>query len=270
MSTTGTDTLVYNAPEVNFGTTTSWIPLTTAWPSSTGCASSFYLHPGQPYPYGWDPGLGYFLGQTQKCQPAAVTAWHEQGNQHQDGFTRLSIRPIVCPAAYTTAVTSINSVSSTMVVCCPSSYDLIGYESGRTEVSTSDAIVTTSLAVTSSTSINAIIISGWNVATATSTLSTTLLASQNPTKVPPTASGGLLSGAKAGIGIGVTLGAVGILSLIGAFFLLRRRQKTTQYDPMSTYPQHADSSDVHEMPDQHHLAEMPQEPAELSSVNVKK
>jgi hypothetical protein len=120
MSIATADSIVYNTPEVNSGTTTSWIPLTTPWPSSSGCASSFFLFPGQPFPYGWDPGLGYFYGQTQRCLPPAVTTWHEQDHQNPDGFTMLSIRPIVCPAAFTTAATSVQSGSSTLVVCCPS------------------------------------------------------------------------------------------------------------------------------------------------------
>ncbi|KAE9980953.1 hypothetical protein EG327_006405 [Venturia inaequalis] len=84
------------------------------------------------------------------------------------------------------------------------------------------------------------------------------------------APGGLSSGAKTGIGIGATLGVIGILALIGALFLLKRRQKDIQYDRMRIYPQQADSSYVHEMSGQQALVEMLQEPAELSSVTAKK
>lgn len=111
---------VYNTPEVNSGTTTSWIPLTTAWPSQSGCASSFFLYPGQPQAVAWDPGYGYFAGGTPNCLPPEATTWHEQAHQNGDGFTSLSIRPIVCPAAFTTAASSIQSGSSTLVLCCPS------------------------------------------------------------------------------------------------------------------------------------------------------
>lgn len=111
---------VYNTPEVNSGTTTSWIPLTTAWPSQSGCASSFFLYPGQPQAVAWDPGYGYFAGGTPDCLPPEATTWHEQNHQNGDGFTSLSIRPIVCPAAFTTAASSVQSGSSTLVLCCPS------------------------------------------------------------------------------------------------------------------------------------------------------
>ena len=37
-------------PEVLQGTTTSWLPVTTAYPSVSGCADAFFLFPGQPAP----------------------------------------------------------------------------------------------------------------------------------------------------------------------------------------------------------------------------
>lgn len=40
-------------------------------------------------------------------------------------------------------------------------------------------------------------------------------------------SDGLSSGAKAGIGIGVALGVVGLLALVGAFWLMKRRKNKT-------------------------------------------
>lgn len=123
MSTTASATVsggVYNTPEVNSGTTTSWLPLTDSWPSSSGCASSFFLYPGQPAPVAWDPGYGYFYGGQPRCLPPVATTWWEQNHQGGDQFTILSIRPIVCPGAFTTAATSVQSGSSTLVLCCPS------------------------------------------------------------------------------------------------------------------------------------------------------
>ena len=38
------------APEVVAGTTTSWLPLTTAYPSVAGCSSAFFNYPGVPAP----------------------------------------------------------------------------------------------------------------------------------------------------------------------------------------------------------------------------
>ena len=68
----------------------------------------------------WDPGYGYFAGGTLRCLPPEATAWWEQNHQNPNGYTSLSIQPVVCPAAFTTAATELRSVSSTLVLCCPS------------------------------------------------------------------------------------------------------------------------------------------------------
>ena len=46
MSTTAS----FIPPEIVLGTTTSWLPVTTAYPSVSGCADAFFLFPGQPGP----------------------------------------------------------------------------------------------------------------------------------------------------------------------------------------------------------------------------
>lgn len=136
-----------------------------------------------------------------------------------------------------------------------------------TYLASSQGIVTTSLVLNSSTAINAVIIRGWNVATATS-VSLNLTYSNNTLNPPSAAPNGLSSGAKAGIGIGATLGGIGILALIGAVFLLKRRQKATQYNHIDRHPRQADSNHVHEMSGQRPVVEMMQEPAELYSEAV--
>ncbi|KAI9686851.1 MAG: hypothetical protein M1822_002604 [Bathelium mastoideum] len=57
----------------------------------------------------------------------------------------------------------------------------------------------------------------------TTTSSSAISPSTNTTSPPPD---GLSSGAKAGIGIGVAVGVIGLLALLGAIFLLRRKSKT--------------------------------------------
>jgi hypothetical protein len=106
----------YVPPETVLGITTSWLPITTAYPSVSGCADAFFLYPRQPAPVGWDPGYGYFAGGTLRCLPPAATKWHEQDHQAPDGYTSLSIRPIVCPAAFTTAVTDTIKFEHTRIV----------------------------------------------------------------------------------------------------------------------------------------------------------
>lgn len=72
----------------------------------------------------WDPGYGLFVDKTLKCQPPQHTTWWNAdalslGIDTEE--TRLSLGPIVCPEAYTTATTITNAGSSTFVACCPRS-----------------------------------------------------------------------------------------------------------------------------------------------------
>jgi hypothetical protein len=131
--------------------------------------------------------------------------------------------------------------------------------------SASNGIVTTTLAINSSTGINAVDIKGWNVA---APMSSSMFDPTFPnTSLAPS---GLSSGAKAGLGIRATLGGIGLLALIGAVFLLRRRQKVAQYDNVDPVPQQAEIGYVHEMSGQRPTVEMLQDPAELSSEAVRK
>lgn len=107
-------------PQVMDGITTSWLPVTTAYPYLAGCSSAFFLYPGKPLPNAFDPGYGYFAGGDLSCLPPAMTTWREQIYQNPDGYTSLSIQPIVCPESWTTAATEIRYTSSTIVMCCPS------------------------------------------------------------------------------------------------------------------------------------------------------
>ncbi|KAE9363314.1 hypothetical protein N431DRAFT_490153 [Stipitochalara longipes BDJ] len=262
--------VVYNPPDVNFGTTTSWMPLTTPWPSSSGCASSFFLYPGQPAPVAWDPGYGYFAGGKAVCLPPAETTWWEQTHQNPNGFTSLSIRPIVCPSAFTTAVTSLLSVSSTLVMCCPSGYDLQNGQPGEIigncmSSLTSGQILTylasfsgdwaeTTLSVTTSSQITAISLVGWNVATPTSAVPSQSTSINSPTNTSHNSSG-LSSGAKAGIGVSAAIGGIGIIALICAIVLLRRRPKVPQYSAALLVE--AEWRPVHEMGVNQKTAELP-------------
>ncbi|KAF2432640.1 hypothetical protein EJ08DRAFT_125819 [Tothia fuscella] len=261
----------YHAPEVVQGTTTSWLPVTTAFPSVAGCDSAFFLFPGQPFPVAYDPGYGYFAGGTLRCLPPAATSWHEQEHQAPDGYTSLSIRPIVCPQAFTTAVTEVRDVSSTLVMCCPSGYDLRGGQPGRVtgacqstltsgqviSYTASDPLsnwITTKTTVTSSQYMNAVAMRGWNVGS--STTSSSGSASRTSTGSPQSSSvsgtgkpsSGLSTGAKAGIGVGVALGVVGLLCLLAAVFLVKRKSKRQKGPPPEIGTPHGVNDGViHEM-----------------------
>ncbi|RDW63750.1 hypothetical protein BP6252_11295 [Coleophoma cylindrospora] len=247
MATTAAPTsIVYNIPEVNSGTTTSWIPLTTAWPSLTGCESSFLLYPGQPSPVAWDPGYGLF-GGTPRCLPPAATTWHEQDHQGGDLFTFISIRPIL--------EIEVNSN------CDYRNYDLHGGQPGRavgtcTSPLTPGQTITylasnagfNSTTIDSSTYMSGVAIRGWNIATSTT------LPPSNITNTSQSCSG-LSRGAKGGIGASVAIGGIGIMALIWAFFLLRRRPTGINFAAVPLIEEHPKT--VAEMAAQQRATELP-------------
>jgi hypothetical protein len=53
------------------------------------------------------------------CHPPEMTTWWNAIGLGIDPETTISIAPIVCPDAYTTAMTSVNEGGSTFVGCCP-------------------------------------------------------------------------------------------------------------------------------------------------------
>ncbi|KAH6663398.1 hypothetical protein B0J14DRAFT_662109 [Halenospora varia] len=121
-----------------------------------------------------------------------------------------------------------------------------------------NGVQSTTLSVQSSTWINAIQFKGWNVATPTSS-GPLASSTSNPPSITstPQSCSGLSPGAKGGIGVSAAIGGIGIIALIWAFFLLRRRPKVTQYSAVQ--PVQAGSKHVHELGAQ-------QKPAELPSV----
>ena len=111
--------IIYPA-ETNNGVVTSWIPLSTAWPSSSGCADSFRLD--GPSLMAFDPGYGLNVNPSVTCEPPEVTTWWEQGllgGGDSSGHTAVSIGPLVCPESFVTVATSIKNYSSTLAMCCP-------------------------------------------------------------------------------------------------------------------------------------------------------
>lgn len=106
--------------ETNSGTVTSYLPLTTAWPSSSGCASIYRLN--GPSLVAWDPGYGLDVNSDVVCDAPEVTTWWEQGLLGNGGTlpTRISLGPFTCPEAFSTMKSSVKDASSTLVMCCPS------------------------------------------------------------------------------------------------------------------------------------------------------
>lgn len=236
-------------PETHGGTVTSWVPITTVWPSQSGCDQSFWSYVPSTIA-GWDPGYGMSVDASVSCLPEAATTWWNQERLGVNRQTVMSIGPITCPEAYTTAMTSAQDATSTLVACCPLGYafaDLLQF--GNTGQCVTDLkpgqVITyavrdkvnswflTTLSIKSSTTAAGIPVNGWNVATVTSSMpsSTTsntptaiATASQSTDISSDNSSSGMSRNAKIGIGVGVSLGFLGLAALFaGTFWLFRRR-----------------------------------------------
>ncbi|KAE9370194.1 hypothetical protein N431DRAFT_343974 [Stipitochalara longipes BDJ] len=247
--------------ELNSGVWTSWLPVTTAWPSQAVCNNEAWARVGIQadsdfWPYIYDPAYAQSVANSVTCLPPQATSWWEGGSTVSNSVTSYSLGPIVCPAAYTTYSTSIVSGTSTSVICCPTSYDFVrslpangGIDGVCTSALTSgQTLVYASPATNSFTSVTttftepalmiAVPVEGYNFAASTTSSSSSTGTAQNTgTGTGPTNSGsaptntgtntpssGLSSGAKAGIGGGIA-GLVVVLAALGAFWFFRRKRK---------------------------------------------
>ena len=68
---------------------------------------------------GWDPGYGLDVAPDTTCHPKPVTTWWNNGRLGGNSLTIVSLGPMSCPEAYSTARTSVKDQYSTMVACCP-------------------------------------------------------------------------------------------------------------------------------------------------------
>jgi len=110
--------------ELNNGVWTSWLPLSTAWPSQSACGSAAWVRVGlnstdDAWPYLYDPAYGESIANTPTCLPPQATEWWNGGSTVSNSITSYSIGPIVCPEAYETVSTINLPGSSTSVICCP-------------------------------------------------------------------------------------------------------------------------------------------------------
>lgn len=118
------------SPETTSGTVTTWIPLTTAAPSSgiDDCSAARYAAYNQPTQHeltAFDPFLSTVISVkfATRCFESEATSWWDVVRHPQTGYNQLvtvtSLGPIVCPGGYTTAATSLAG-DRTHVACCPS------------------------------------------------------------------------------------------------------------------------------------------------------
>ncbi|KGO40815.1 hypothetical protein PEXP_086270 [Penicillium expansum] len=273
---------IFYPAESHSGTVTSYVPLTTTWTPPSGCSTKYRLD--GPSLVAFDPAYGLDVETGIVCGPPAMTTWWEQGLLGDGGShkTRLSIGPMSCPEDWSTLASSTKDSSSVLEMCCPSGFYLadaipgsvagnclsdvssgmtLTYGSTASDDSTSWSMATTTM--TSSSTVGAIAIVGWNIkypTTATSTsitstpsLTTQSLATQSSstiTTTTPAASpslsvsssnseSSLTTGAKAGIGIGIGVGAIGVIVLLIALYLFRKRKERAAMEPAQNLYHHS-------------------------------
>ncbi|KAG6358757.1 hypothetical protein INS49_012276 [Diaporthe citri] len=103
------------------GATTSYLPLTTAWPSAgTDCASGVYQQIGGIF-LGWDPWYAQNVdNRLSTCWPPEASAWWTQA-----ALPTTVLGPVfTCPEAYYEAYTSTLDSHTKQTICCPSHYRL--------------------------------------------------------------------------------------------------------------------------------------------------
>lgn len=126
-------------PETYSGVVTSWLPLTIPFPYQTRCSSIIPTGlPDDPVS-GWPPGYvlpppifasAFFnidpisgaLIHSLTCVPpeAQSSRFSQVGADIGELQTRYSLGPLVCPEAYTVALTIPINLYSTQLACCPS------------------------------------------------------------------------------------------------------------------------------------------------------
>ncbi|KAL4745270.1 hypothetical protein BDW72DRAFT_61896 [Aspergillus terricola var. indicus] len=261
--------------ETNGDEVTSFIPLTTAWPSSSGCASYFRLN--GPSLMAFDPGYGLEINTDVRCCPPAVTTWWNQGllGGGYEDHTAVSIGPMTCPEDWSTVVSSVRDHSSTLAMCCPPEYYLtdgtpgsvvgrclsdvssgmtITYASTPSDDSTAWTIVTTTLS--RSSTVGAIGVVGWNMkiatttsptatstttsstttSTATSASSATPVATDESTVAAATTTTDSASGLSTGAKVGIGVGVgVGALGVVALLVALYLYTRRNK-QPMSSQP----------------------------------
>ncbi|PMD59208.1 uncharacterized protein K444DRAFT_664331 [Hyaloscypha bicolor E] len=238
-------------PETNGGIVTSWLPLTSTWPSVAECATGgIYSQMGAngALAIAYDPYYGMSIDRSLTCLPPFATAWWSQSTT-TPLLTHTSLGPFVCPGGYTTATSSVVNDISTFVGCCPSSYTFEGTKDSGTlgqcnsPLSVGQVLtyidLTSSLHTASATissegaSVFGVQLNGYIFApssTASSSSSILSLATSTGPTVSPTSSqtpstGGLSTGVRAAIGVGVSLAVLGLCALFVSLFCIRRYRK---------------------------------------------
>ncbi|KAI1498314.1 hypothetical protein F5X99DRAFT_393968 [Biscogniauxia marginata] len=250
--------------ETTSGVVTSFIPLTSVFTPTAECTSYFRLNGPSLVAFDPGYGLDIDTN-VRCLPSAVTTWWEQGrfGDAGDGDHTAVSIGPLTCPNEWSTVASSVKDGSSTLAMCCPSGYSLnngipgsvVGdclsdVSSGMTltfastSPDNSESWSTATTTLTQDLYVGAIAVVGWNTLRDSSTTSlsstyshtsspattsepiiqTSLVMSPRPDSTSSEASG-ISTGAAAGIGIGAGLSVIGIISLLTAMWLMRRRKQ---------------------------------------------
>ncbi|KAF7910591.1 uncharacterized protein EAF01_002102 [Botrytis porri] len=205
-------------------TTTTWLPLSTAWPSTAACSSLVYVGSGKDAGkvFGWDPLYQAVLDTgSPRCFADEMASWWLE-----PASITISLGPTFnCPAAYSTVATSVYNAGVTQVFCCPTDYNLSvlipSHSYGdyptqcmstltagdilKYQTATGGIFQPTSLTVSSTLLVHGEHINGWNIddavfasmigssQTATTTSSSTSSSTNSASTTTPKESGGAIT-----------------------------------------------------------------------------
>ncbi|KAG4438850.1 hypothetical protein IFR05_005690 [Cadophora sp. M221] len=247
------------------GTTTTYLPLSTAYPAQAGC-SSLFVNPaveGGDRLFAFDPGYAAH-NSGPACMPPQATLWWGQ-----DTATDLTTRTelggykMVCPEAYKTVAMSVLDKSSTRVGCCPSGYNFVDWATAPNPIQCNSPLpaevvtyiqavpsgtwTTTSTSIAEPSSIWGVQVNGIlfakPVATSTNLITSNAAPSSTEASESTSHHSGLAREAKIGIGIGSAMAFLFLCAVlvIGALFWKRkRRSMTTSPSQIAIEPQYSE------------------------------
>ncbi|CZT48638.1 uncharacterized protein RSE6_09368 [Rhynchosporium secalis] len=238
------------------GITTTYLPLSTAYPAQAGC-SAFFVNPvvngggggGGEKLFAFDPEYAAHNSGPACMPPEATLWWGQDTASNLTTRTELGGYKMVCPESYKTVAMSVLDQSSTRVGCCPSGYNFVDWATAPNAQQCSSPLpagpvtyvqavpsgtwTTTSTSLSQPSPIWGVQINGIlfakPAATGASATATSSAPSNTASSDSTDHSSGLGRGAKIGIGVGSASGLVLLFAvlLFGLLFWRKKRAAIT-------------------------------------------
>ncbi|KAE8356819.1 hypothetical protein BDV28DRAFT_144735 [Aspergillus coremiiformis] len=216
--------------ETSGGTVTSYLPPTPPWPSNPRCSDIFHSYNNIPL-VAFDALDDQKYGSRVNCIPAEAKLWAKQPLRKD--YTLYQLGPFSCPTHFPVVSTLVQDLSSTLSICCPSGYEfqtnaaatdpcLSAVQSGATLTYTylvSNGYIQATTTIKGVSNVAAFPIRGWNIdlpgpstvyTSSGATVTVTGIFTPTSSELPhspdqPNQGNGMSTGAKAGLGVGISL-----------------------------------------------------------------